>query len=152
GLMIMHSSHATQGSAPTATWRRHPATQQTRTRGCAGCGVPRRAVQAPLPEVDKLRFGFQISKGILKRVVDHNVVVNNISFTLHPGDTLGLVGESGSEKSTTGLALLRLIRAEGRSVFDGQSRDTVNGPQPFPVTQPIQVLLPVPSLTSISRF
>lgn len=76
--------------------------------------------------MDKLRVAFPIRKGILKRVVDHNVVVNNISFTLHPGETLGLVGESGSGKSTTGLALLRLIRSEGRIVFDGQSLDTLN--------------------------
>ena len=41
---------------------------------------------------------FPIRKGILKRIVDHNVVVKNISFTLRAGETLGLVGESGSGK------------------------------------------------------
>ncbi|EDP8829935.1 ATP-binding cassette domain-containing protein, partial [Salmonella enterica subsp. enterica] len=101
--------------------------------------------QTPLLEVDRLRVAFPIRKGILKRVVDHNVVVNNISFTLHPGETLGLVGESGSGKSTTGLALLRLIRSEGRIVFDGQSLDTLNRRQLLPVRHRIQVVFQDPN-------
>ncbi|MFX4798101.1 ATP-binding cassette domain-containing protein, partial [Acinetobacter baumannii] len=72
------------------------------------------------------------------------MVVNNISFTLHPGETLGLVGESGSGKSTTGLALLRLIRSEGRIVFDGQSLDTLNRRQLLPVRHRIQVVFQDP--------
>ncbi|WP_348250182.1 ATP-binding cassette domain-containing protein, partial [Salmonella enterica] len=72
-------------------------------------------------------------------------VVNNISFTLHPGETLGLVGESGSGKSTSGLALLRLIRAEGRIVFDGQWLDTLNRRQLFPVRPRIQVVFQDPN-------
>lgn len=108
-------------SAPT-----HPYTQKLLNSEPTGDPVPLPAGQTPLLEVDRLRVAFPIRKGILKRVVDHNVVVNNISFTLHPGETLGLVGESGSGKSTTGLALLRLIRSEGRIVFDGQSLDTLN--------------------------
>lgn len=82
----------------------------------------------------------QSAKAFWKRVVDHNVVVNNISFTLHPCETLGLVGESGSGKSTTGLALLRLIRSEGRIVFDGQSLDTLNRRQLLPVRHRIRVV------------
>lgn len=73
------------------------------------------------------------------------MVVNNISFTLHPGETLGLVGESGSGKSTTGLALLRLIRSEGRIVFDGQSLDTLNRRQLLPVRHRIQVVFQDPN-------
>lgn len=81
-------------SAPT-----HPYTQKLLNSEPTGDPVPLPAGQAPLLEVDKLRVAFPIRKGILKRVVDHNVVVNNISFTLHPGETLGLVGESGSGKA-----------------------------------------------------
>lgn len=110
-----------------------------------GDPVPLPAGQTPLLEVDRLRVAFPIRKGILKRVVDHNVVVNNISFTLHPGETLGLVGESGSGKSTTGLALLRLIRSEGRIVFDGQSLDTLNRRQLLPVRHRIQVVFQDPN-------
>lgn len=73
------------------------------------------------------------------------MVVNNISFTLHPGETLGLVGESGSGKSTTALALLRLIHSEGRIVFDGQSLDTLNRRQLLPVRHRIQVVFQDPN-------
>lgn len=80
-------------SAPT-----HPYTQKLLNSEPTGDPVPLPAGQTPLLEVDRLRVAFPIRKGILKRAVDHNVVVNNISFTLHPGETLGLVGESGSGK------------------------------------------------------
>ncbi|ECE9368957.1 microcin C ABC transporter ATP-binding protein YejF [Salmonella enterica subsp. enterica serovar Infantis] len=127
-------------SAPT-----HPYTQKLLNSEPTGDPVPLPAGQTPLLEVDRLRVAFPIRKGILKRVVDHNVVVNNISFTLHPGETLGLVGESGSGKSTTGLALLRLIRSEGRIVFDGQSLDTLNRRQLLPVRHHIQVVFQDPN-------
>ncbi|KAF0658014.1 peptide ABC transporter ATP-binding protein, partial [Salmonella enterica subsp. enterica serovar Worthington str. BCH-3194] len=127
-------------SAPT-----HPYTQKLLNSEPTGDPVPLPARQTPLLEVDRLRVAFPIRKGILKRVVDHNVVVNNISFTLHPGETLGLVGESGSGKSTTGLALLRLIRSEGRIVFDGQSLDTLNRRQLLPVRHRIQVVFQDPN-------
>ncbi len=48
-------------------------------------------------------MSFPVRKGILRRVVDHNPVVKNISFTLRPGETLGLVGESGSGKAPPAL-------------------------------------------------
>ncbi len=48
-------------------------------------------------------------------------VVKNLSFTISPGETLGLVGESGSGKSTTGRAILKLIPADGEVVFQGQN-------------------------------
>ncbi|VDZ77920.1 ABC-transporter ATP-binding protein [Salmonella bongori] len=123
----------------------HPYTQKLLNSEPAGDPVPLPAGQPPLLEVDRLRVAFPIRKGILKRVVDHNVVVNNVSFTLHPGETLGLVGESGSGKSTTGLALLRLIRSEGRIVFDGQSLDTLNRRQLLPVRHRIQVVFQDPN-------
>ncbi len=65
-------------SAPT-----HPYTQKLLNSEPTGDPVPLPAEQTPLLEVDRLRVAFPIRKGILKRVVDHNVVVNNISFTLH---------------------------------------------------------------------
>ncbi|SUG77203.1 ABC-transporter ATP-binding protein [Salmonella enterica subsp. enterica] len=134
-------------SAPT-----HPYTQKLLNSEPTGDPVPLPAGQTPLLEVDRLRVAFPIRKGILKRVVDHNVVVNNISFTLHPGETLGLVGESGSGKSTTGLALLRLIRSEGRIVFDGQSLDTLNRRQLLPVSPPYPGRIPGPELIAKPAF
>ena len=107
--------------------------------------MPVPAGQAPLLEVEKLCVAFPIRKGILKRVVDHNVVVNNVSFSLRPGETLGLVGESGSGKSTTGLALLRLITSQGSIVFDGQALHTLNRRQLLPIRHRIQVVFQDPN-------
>lgn len=127
-------------TAPT-----HPYTQKLLNSEPSGDPVPVPAGQAPLLEVEKLCVAFPIRKGILKRVVDHNVVVNNVSFSLRPGETLGLVGESGSGKSTTGLALLRLITSQGSIVFDGTALHTLNRRQLLPVRHRIQVVFRIPT-------
>ncbi|WP_411900249.1 ATP-binding cassette domain-containing protein, partial [Salmonella enterica] len=114
------------------------------TRDPLGVPVPVPAGPAPWLDGERLREAFPIRKGILKGVGDHNVVVNNISFTLHPGETLGLVGESGSGKSTTGRALLRLIRSKGRIVLDGQSLETLNRRPPLSCRHRNQVLFQDP--------
>lgn len=127
-------------SAPT-----HPYTQKLLNSEPSGDPVPLSAQQAPLLEVSQLRVAFPIRKGILKRIVDNNEVVKNISFSLQPGETLGLVGESGSGKSTTGLALLRLIASQGRIVFDGQPLHNLSRRQLLPVRHRIQVVFQDPN-------
>ncbi|MGI8575775.1 MAG: ABC transporter ATP-binding protein [Egibacteraceae bacterium] len=74
-----------------------------------------------LLDVSDLRVWFpQRGKGVLRRVVGHVKAVDGVSFQIRRGETLGLVGESGCGKSTTGLALLRLVEPTGGSVvFDG---------------------------------
>ena len=64
---------------------------------------------APLLEVRDLKVHFPIRRGILLRTVGHVKAVDGISFNVYPGQTLGLVGESGCGKTTTGRALLRLV-------------------------------------------
>lgn len=68
----------------------------------------------PLLEVKDLRVGFPANG----RMVE---VVRGVSFTLEPGEALGLVGESGSGKSQTALAILRLLKAPGR-ILSGSVR------------------------------
>jgi len=63
----------------------------------------------PLLAVDGLQVYFPVRRGILARVVDHVKAVDGISFNVYRGQTLGLVGESGCGKTTTGRAILRLI-------------------------------------------
>ncbi|MFX9521786.1 ATP-binding cassette domain-containing protein, partial [Acinetobacter baumannii] len=81
-----------------------------------------------------------IRKGLLRRVVDHNRVVNALSVHLRAGETLGLVGESGSGKSTTGLALLRLIHSDGAIAFDGEALQGRNRRQMLPLRRRMQVV------------
>ncbi len=64
---------------------------------------------APLLEVRDLAVHFPIRRSLLGRQVGSVRAVDGVSFTISKGETLGLVGESGCGKSTTGLALMRLV-------------------------------------------
>jgi peptide/nickel transport system ATP-binding protein len=71
----------------------------------------------PLLSVRDLRVYFPIRKGVFLRVVDHVKAVDGISFDIYRGQTLGLVGESGCGKTTTGRAILRLIESRTRAAW-----------------------------------
>lgn len=74
-----------------------------------------------LLEVKNLVTQFPIKGGILGRTVDHMRAVNDVSFTLQKGKTLGLVGESGCGKTTLGRSILRLIEpASGNIIYNGK--------------------------------
>jgi peptide/nickel transport system ATP-binding protein len=64
---------------------------------------------APLIDVRGLRKFFPITKGMLGRVTGHVRAVDDVSFSVQEGETLGLVGESGCGKTTTARCILRAI-------------------------------------------
>ncbi|MFM7050801.1 MAG: ABC transporter ATP-binding protein [Planctomycetota bacterium] len=77
--------------------------------------------QPVLLEVKDLRTWFPIRRGLLQRTVGHVKAVDDVSFAVRRGETLGLVGESGCGKTTVGRTLLRLIPNSGGDVrFDGK--------------------------------
>lgn len=74
-----------------------------------------------LLEVKNLVTQFPIKGGIFGRTVDHFKAVNDVSFTLKKGKTLGLVGESGCGKTTLGRSILRLVEpSSGSIIYDGK--------------------------------
>ncbi len=73
-----------------------------------------------LLRVQNLKKYFPIKTGFFSRIIGYVKAVDDISFTIRKGETLGLVGESGCGKSTTGRTILRLIDAtSGEIIFDG---------------------------------
>lgn len=79
----------------------------------------------PLLDVRDLKTHFPVRRGVLQRIVGHVKAVDGVTFSIKPGETLGLVGESGCGKTTVGRTILKLIPATagsvtyaGRTVFD----------------------------------
>ena len=75
----------------------------------------------PLLKVEGLKKYFPVKKGLLGRTVGQVKAVDDVSFYVNKGETLGIVGESGCGKSTTGRMLMRLLEpTEGKVEFDGK--------------------------------
>ena len=78
--------------------------------------------ETPLLQVKNLKKYFPIRGGLFSREVARVHAVDDVSFTIQKGETLGLVGESGCGKSTTGRCILRLIEpTSGEVTFEGQN-------------------------------
>ncbi|MFM1803746.1 MAG: hypothetical protein RL136_625 [Planctomycetota bacterium] len=87
----------------------------------ASSTTPAKSEQPVLLEVKNLRTWFPIRRGLLQRTVGHVKAVDDVSFVVRRGETLGLVGESGCGKTTVGRTILRLIPQSGGEVrFDGK--------------------------------
>jgi oligopeptide/dipeptide ABC transporter ATP-binding protein len=83
-----------------------------------------------LIEVEHLKKYFPVRGGLLQRVVGQVQALDDVSFNVYQGETLGLVGESGCGKTTVGRTMLRLteptggvVRFEGKNIFDLQGRE-----------------------------
>ena len=82
--------------------------------------------EQPLLSVRDLKVHFPVRRGLLGKIVSHVKAVDGVSFDIYKGQTLGLVGESGCGKTTTGRAIMRLIDpTAGQVIFDGTDITTM---------------------------
>ncbi|MCW2928368.1 MAG: oligopeptide transporter, ATP-binding protein [Thermoleophilia bacterium] len=100
----------------------------------------------PILQVRNLKKYFPIRKGaIFAKEVGAVKAVDDVSFDLWPGETLGVVGESGCGKSTTGRAILQLHKPTSGSVtFQGQELTTLNNQQMRAVRRDLQIVFQDP--------
>jgi oligopeptide transport system ATP-binding protein len=99
----------------------------------------------PLLEVDALEKRFHVGGSWLRRRQRVIRAVDGVSFTLEAGETLGLVGESGCGKSTTGRLILRLIEPSGGRIrFEGRDLVALSPPDLWATRQRMQIVFQDP--------
>jgi peptide/nickel transport system ATP-binding protein len=108
---LLYGTDAAQTSARPEPGRRQAAREHTATA--------RAATVETLLHVKDLRVRFPIRKGLLQRTAGYFDAVGGVSFDIHAGRTLALVGESGCGKTTTGKAIVQLLRTQ--AVIEGQA-------------------------------
>jgi peptide/nickel transport system ATP-binding protein len=101
--------------------------------------------ETPLLAVEGLKVYFPIRKGVFQRTVDHVKAVDGIDFKVYRGQTLGLVGESGCGKTTTGRAILRLIEpTNGLVKYNGIDLRTLNSYEMRRIRRHMQIIFQDP--------
>jgi microcin C transport system ATP-binding protein len=110
-----------------------------------GMPVPLPTGPAPaLLEVEAVTVRFPMRRNFFGKPVEFLTAVDGISFSLRPGESLGVVGESGSGKSTLAFALLRLLPAEGRALFLGRDLLPLSQQEMRPLRRDLQIVFQDP--------
>jgi oligopeptide/dipeptide ABC transporter ATP-binding protein len=103
------------------------------------------AAPPPVLEVEGLSKHFPVRKGLLRRTVGHVYAVDDVSFTIGAGETLGLVGESGCGKTTVGRTIMRLIEPTAGAIrLDGHDVTRLGKSEMRPFRRQIQIIFQDP--------
>jgi len=101
--------------------------------------------ETPLLEVKHVKKYFPIRKGVLQREVAHVHAVDDVTFAVREGETLGLVGESGCGKSTLGRTIIRLLEpTAGEIIFEGTSIEHLGTRRLRPLRREMQMVFQDP--------
>lgn len=106
-----------------------------------------------LLKVNGLKKYFDASEGLFSKQKKYIKAVDDVSFVIHRGETLGLVGESGCGKSTTGRTIIRLYDVtDGEILFDGVDLARLNQKQMLPYRKKIQMIFQDPYASLNARM
>ncbi len=99
----------------------------------------------PILKVENLKTWFPIKKGVFGKVKEHVRAVDDVSFDVYPGETLGLVGESGCGKTTLGRTIIRLIEpTSGKVIFREKDFASLDGSELRRMRKHIQIIFQDP--------
>ena len=102
-------------------------------------------IKQPLVRIEQLKKYYPIKKGILSKTVGHVKAVDGVDFSIYPGETISLVGESGCGKSTTGRAIVKLDPpTDGKIVFEGKDLATVGSSELRKIRTQMQIIFQDP--------
>ena len=101
--------------------------------------------QNPILEINNLKTHFPINKGVFGKATSYVKAVDDVSFTVYPGETLGLVGESGCGKTTLGRTILKLVEpTSGEIIFEGNNLTGMNGKEMRNFRKEMQIIFQDP--------
>ena len=138
----------TAAAATSATAAAASAAAAAPAAAQGGVAMPTPLGGARLLEVDRLAVRFPIRKGLLQRTAGYFNAVDGVSFSIGTGRTLALVGESGCGKTTTGKAIVQLLRGqaviEGTAKLDGHDLFTLQDDALLQARRSIQIIFQDP--------
>jgi len=145
-IHVMTDGRVVEHNTPEALFS-HPQHDYTRKLLSAEPGklpVRQKQENAALLEAADIRVRFPVKNGFFGRAKSYVNACDGISISVEPGRTVGVVGESGSGKTTLGLALLRLIKSEGKIHFKGESIHGKNKSELRDLRQAMQIVFQDP--------
>ncbi|EYE87827.1 peptide ABC transporter ATP-binding protein [Fervidicella metallireducens AeB] len=106
-----------------------------------------------LIEIKNLKKYFPIKKGLLKKTVANVKAVDDVSFTINKGETLGLVGESGCGKTTTGRTIIKLYQpTSGQIIYGGKDIAKLSEKEMAPYRRKMQMIFQDPYASLDARM
>ncbi len=122
----------------------HPYTRHLLAAEPKGNPPPANASAPVVMEAKDLKVWFPIKRGFLRKVVGYVKAVDGVDVAVRAGQTLGVVGELGSGKTTLGLAMLRLISSQGRIAFLGKEIQGKAWAETRPLRKDMQIVFQDP--------